>query len=80
MKKYYPVVYLKNGDACVGSACETEQECVKALAKACSKYHDKVKATTYLYREAESVEDIFGTPRSRDLMFKERYAKELRND
>lgn len=78
MKKYFPVIYLKNGDACIGSPCDTEDECRKELARAVVVHFDKVKATTYLYRESASVQEIFGTPRSRDLMQDKKFLKELR--
>ena len=77
MKKYFPVIYLKNGDACVGSPCDTEEECRKALAKAVVKYLDKVQGTTYLYRENASVQEIFGTPKSRDLVQNQKFLKEI---
>lgn len=80
MKRYFPVIYLRNGDACVGSPCATEDECRKELAKAVAVNFEKVKATTYLYRENESVQEIFGTPKSRDLMQDGKFLKELKKN
>ena len=76
MKLYYGVIYLKNGDACVSRACESEEQCVNALKKAVEREFDKVKATTYMVRE-DAGEFIFGHPKSRDLMQDKKFLKSL---
>lgn len=76
-KKFFPVVYLTNGDACVGSPCSTEDECISELQKAVRKNPTKVKATTYMVREQEDVMDLFGHPKSRDVMQDKKFLKSL---
>lgn len=78
MKAYYAVVYLKNGDACVSSACMSEEECISELKKVCAREFDKIEATTYMVRELQGDgKFIFGHPRSRDLMQNKKFIKEI---
>lgn len=78
MKRYYGVVYLKNGDMCVSRACESEDECVSAMKRAVAKHFDEVKATTYMVREAtDDGGFVFGHPKSRDLMQDRKFIKEI---
>ena len=67
-KNYFPVVYLRNGDACVGKPCETEEECRNELIRAVRLYPDKVESTTYMIRAEADVKSIFGKPKSRDVV------------
>jgi len=76
-KNFFPVVYLRNGDACVGSPCKSEDECRAELKKAIFKHKGMVKATTYMVRESESTTDLFGSPKSRDLMQDKKVLAEL---
>lgn len=77
MKRYFGVIYLKNGDACVSRACDSEEQCVNAMKRAIMREHDKIKATTYMVRETDDDEFIFGHPRSRDLMQNKKFLKEI---
>lgn len=77
MKKYYGVAYLRNGDACICSGCDTEEEVREALKKAIVKHPGEIVATTYMAREQGSLEEIFGHPRSRDLMQDKKFLKEI---
>ena len=79
MKKYYGVIYLKNGDACVSRACDSEEQCVEAMKKAVAREPHNIKATTYMVRETEETTFIFGHPRSRDLMQNKKFLKEITN-
>ena len=77
MKKFFGVIYLKNGDACVSRPCDTEEQCVNAMKRAIAREREKIKATTYMVRETEDDEFIFGHPKSRDLMQNKRFLKEI---
>ena len=77
MKKFFGVVYLTNGDACVGSPCDTEEECVAELEKAVRKHARLVKATTYMVRECDDTMALFGKPKSRDLMQNKKFVATL---
>ena len=77
MKKYFGVIYLKNGDACVSRPCDSEEQCVDAMKRAIMREHDKIKATIYMARETEDGEFIFGHPKSRDLMQDRKFLKEI---
>ena len=80
MKKYFGVIYLKNGDACVSRACDSEEQCVNAMKRAIAREYDKIKATTYMVREVEDGEEfIFGHPKSRDLMQSKKLLREILN-
>ncbi len=79
MKKYFGVVYLCNGDACVCSACSSEEEVIEELKKAVRKHPGKIQATTYMAREEEDLMKIFGHPKSRDLMQDKKFLKEITN-
>ena len=50
MKQYFGVVYLENGDACICSSCESEEEVRNAMKKAIAKNPTKIKATTFMVR------------------------------
>ena len=76
-KNYFPVIYLRNGDACVGSPCASEEECRAELEKAVRANILKVVGTTYMVRESESVTEIFGSPKSRDLMQDKAFLRKL---
>lgn len=78
MKKYYGVIYLKNGDCCVSRPCESETQCVEAMKKAVARDLDRIKATTYMVREAADGDGfVFGHPRSRDLIQDRKFLKSL---
>ena len=77
MKKYYGVAYLKNGDACICSACDSEGEVREELKKAIIKHPGAIVATTYMAREQQSLREIFGNPKSRDLMQDKKFLKEI---
>ena len=78
MKSYYGIVYLKNGDCCICSACHSEQEVIEELKKAVKRYPDKVEATSYITREGNpSLKKLFGCPDSRNLMKNKKFLKEL---
>ena len=57
--------------------CDTEEEVREALRKAIIKHPGEIVATTYMAREQGSLEEIFGHPRSRDLMQDKKFLKEL---
>lgn len=68
VKRYFPVVYLRNGDACVGSPCDTEEECKAELEKAVIKWGDRISSTTYMVRSESNTKEIFGSPNSRNAL------------
>ena len=86
MKYYYGIIYLKNGDACICSACSSEEEVREALGQAIAKRVDslgKILATSYMTREVEegapapTLMDVLGHPRSRDLMQDKKFMNSL---
>lgn len=86
MKCYYGVIYLKNGSACICSACSSEEEVREAMAKAVTREitsHNPPVATTFITREvdegkpAPTLQDILGHPRSRDLLQDKTFLKEI---
>ena len=68
MKNYYPVLYLRNGDACIARPCANEQECRKEIAIAYAKYEGKVVGSTFMVREEPDIQHILGSPASRDIV------------
>lgn len=76
MKRYYAVVYLKNGDSCVSRPCDTEEQAIDALKKVIAREPHNIKATTYMVRE-DAGEFIFGHPKSRDLIQDRKFMKSL---
>jgi len=77
MKKYYGVIYLKTGEMCV-KGFDSEEVCINAMKQVVAKDYDKIEATTYMIRDAETVgKFLFGHPRSRDLMQDKKFLKEL---
>lgn len=76
-KYYYGVVFLKSGDAAVTRPLETEEEVRKALSSFVSKRPHEVKGTTYMIRENENLESVFGHPKSRDLMQDKKFLETL---
>ena len=80
MKQYFGVVYLENGDACIWSSCESEEEVRNAMKKAIAKNPTKIKATTFMVRESDkklTLFDLFGHPKSRDLMQDKKFLSTL---
>lgn len=77
MKKYYGVAYLANGDACVCSACESEEEVMNELRKVVMNHPTEIIATTYMAREEDSLMKIFGHPKSRDVIQDKKFMKEV---
>lgn len=77
MKKYYGVIYLKTGEMCV-KGFDSEEACINAMKQVVAKDYDKIEATTYMIRDAETVgKFLFGHPRSRDLIQDKKFLKEL---
>ena len=77
MKSYFGVVFLNNGDACICSACKSEEEVREELAKAIKKNPGKVKATTFMVREEDDLMKILGHPKSRDLMQDKKFLRSI---
>ena len=68
---YFAVAYFSNGEASVSGAFDDEKKMMDALKEATSKNLDKVVATTYMTRKCDhvpTVKELFGHPRSRDIM------------
>ena len=78
---YYGVVYLKNGDACIGYPCASEEEVRSELERVVARQiteRNPPVATTYITRKVEardgeepkplSLMEILGHPRSRDVL------------
>ena len=68
---YFAVAYFSNGEASVSGAFDDLDKMMEALKKATAKHADKVVATTYMTRKCDhvpSVKELFGHPKSRDIM------------
>lgn len=77
MKYYYGVIYMTNGQAYITHALKSEEQTIRVLKNKIKAYQGKIKATTWIISEAESVEELFGHPKSRDLMLDNKSRKEL---
>lgn len=68
-KKFYPVIFLRNGDACVGSPCPDEATCRAEIRKSfMNTKKGKIVGSTFMVREDEDVRSILGSPKSRDIV------------
>ena len=68
---YFAVAYFDNGEASVSGAFDDQCKMMEALKKATAKNAHKVIATTYMTRKCTHVPstmELFGHPRSRDIM------------
>lgn len=80
MKKYIPVMQFHSGNVGVLRPHDSEEACVNAIKDYIRNHPNKVKATTYMTREVEGDLDlmqVFGHPKSRDLMQDKKFMKEL---
>ena len=77
MEYYYGVIYMTNGQAYITHALKSEEQTIRVLKNKLKAYPGKIKATTWIISEAESVEELFGHPKSRDLMLDNKSRKEL---
>lgn len=86
MKKYWGIIYLKNGDACICSACDSEEEVMETLRSTLSKKYERINqiaATSYISREVKegdkvpTLQDLLGCPKSRDLIQNKKAMKEI---
>lgn len=79
MKKYYAVLYRKDGHISVSKPLDTEDEVIAILKEAIANHPDKYHATTYMIREfeGEAPAFLFGHPRSRDIFQNKKIMKSL---
>ena len=75
---YYAVVYFKHKELCAAGPYDSYDKMMDAMKKAVAENPSIVKATTYLTRKEKlSLEELFGHPRSRDLMQDKKFLKEI---
>lgn len=77
---YYGVVYFDNGEASVSAPFESAEKCIAAMKEGIAKKPHRVVATTYMTRKSATripTKQLFGTPRSRDLMQDKKFLREL---
>lgn len=82
MKYYIGVAIRKSGHAAVTKPYPSEEEMLAELKQYAKKHFTELTATTYITRESEepiTLQDVFGKPRSRDLMQDKRFIKEITN-
>lgn len=82
MKYYIGVAVRKSGHATVTIPTTSEQECIEMLKAVVTKRFDKIAFTTYITRTSDepiTLADVFGNPRSRDLMQDKKFLKEITN-
>lgn len=79
MKKYYAVLYRKDGHISVSKPVDTEEEVIDLLKGAIVNHPDKYFATTWMVREVEdeAPEFLFGHPKSRDIFQNKKIMKSL---
>lgn len=75
---YYAIVYFKHKELCAAGPYDSYDKMMNAMKEAVAKNHDMVKATTYMTRKEKlSLEELFGHPRSRDIMQDKKFLKEI---
>ena len=77
MEYDYGVIYMINVQEYRTHALKSEEQTIRVLKNKLKAYPGKIKATTWIISEAESVEELFGHPKSRDLMLDKKSRKEL---
>ena len=78
MTYYYPIVYFTHGEASIGGPYESYDKMMEDLKKGVLKHPEKIKSTSYITRKEElSLEEIFGHPKSRDIMQDKKFLKEI---
>lgn len=76
-KKFIAVAIRKSGHAAVSKPYATLEEAMAELKPYVIKHFNEVAMTTYMIRECETLADIFGKPKSRDLMQDRKFLKEV---
>jgi len=76
-KKFIAVAIRKSGHAAVSKPFATLEEAMAELKPYVIKHFDQIEMTTYMVRECETLADIFGRPKSRDLMQDRKFLKEV---
>ncbi len=79
-KWFFGVQYRHNGAAAIVGPFESESEVRDAMKEGIRRHPGKTLATTYMVRESEdrpTMFDLFGHPRSRDLMQDKAFLKEI---
>jgi len=76
MKKYYGIIYEKNGKTSMTEGFDTPEEAIELMKLAIAKHFDEVAATTYIVRE-NPPKRLFGNPKSRDLMQDKKFLRSL---
>ena len=79
-KTYFAVIYYDNGEALVHKF-HSEEELIEGMKKGVMKHPEHVIGTTYITRQGDvTVQDVFGTPKSRDIMQDKKFLNELRGN
>ncbi len=77
---YFGVQYRANGAAAVIGPFPSEEDVREALKEGIRRCPGKTVATTFMVRQSETkptMADLFGHPRSRDLMQDKQFLKEI---
>ena len=81
MKKYFGVIYLKNGRTDLSEPKDTPEEAMEVMRDLIKRTNalEKVLATTVIEREMDNFKDgfIFGHPKSRDLLQDKKFVQSL---
>lgn len=76
-KTYFAVIYYDNGEALV-HPFHSEEELMEEMKKGVTKYPQHVIGTTYITRQGNvTVQDVFGTPKTRDIMQDKKFLASL---
>ena len=82
MKFYIGIAIRKSGHAAVTKPYSDEEEMLTELKAYTKKHFNNVLATTFITRESDepiTLQDVFGKPKSRDLMQDKKFIKEITN-
>ena len=78
MTYYYPIVYFKHEEVSIGGPYESFDKMMEHLKKGVLKHPEMVRSTSYITRKEKlSLEEIFGHPKSRDIMQDKKFLKEI---
>ena len=75
---YYAIVYFTHMEMSAAGPFDSYDKMMKALKEGVLRHPEKIKATSYITRkERLSLEEIFGHPKSRDIMQDKKFLKEI---
>ena len=75
---YYAIVYFTHMEMSAAGPYESYDAMMDALKKGVAKHPEKIKSTSYITRNKKlSLEELFGHPKSRDIMQDKKFLKSI---